>query len=123
MPAHQSHVARRAPDAPTVAGWVSVALGALLVARPASGTAVGFGDDARLIRAAGLADLALGAGLLLDPQRRRWLFARMGGNVAIAALCARTALRRAPQRPRALALIALLAVLTVQDARIARGIP
>lgn len=120
MPAPRRHDAHRATGAPTVAGWVSVTLGLLLLVRPASGTAVGLGNAARPVRAAGLADLAIGAGLLLAPDRCPWMVARMGGNVAITALCARTTLRREPHRPRALAIIALLALLTAQDARIAR---
>jgi len=105
----------------TVVGWVSLAFGLFLTTAPRRGAALmGFGDRPRLGRAVGVGDVAIGAGLLLDHDRARWLETRALGNVAIAGLCGWALAAGTPRPGRAGALLALMAGLTPVDGLVAR---
>jgi F420H(2)-dependent quinone reductase len=92
-------------------GIGSIAIGAALLLRPGIGKVTGL--RARDARAIGLADVAVGPGLIAARSRRPWVLARAGANVAIAAVL----LRRGSRAGRAVA--AGLAAVTVADLRMA----
>lgn len=112
--------ARFAASSPRVAGWASLALGALLIARPVAGRAVGMGEDRRVLAAVAATDLALAAGLLQGGDPARWMAARALANVAIGGLCARTIASDPARRGPAAAMLALLLGLTIMDGAVAR---
>ena len=66
-------------------GWFSIALGVAELAAP-GGVARLIGvhdsdDNRRLLQAFGLRELAAGIGILAQPDRPAWLWARVGGDV------------------------------------------
>ncbi len=96
-------------------GIGSLAIGAALLAFPRIGRITGLGArDARLV---GIADLAVGPGLVWGRPRRPWLLARAGANLGIAALLLR---RRSPVG-RAIA--AGLGAATAADLQLAAALP
>lgn len=112
---------RRIPRAVAATGWVSLVLGAFLTIAPRIGAAVmGLGDRAGLARSVGAGDLAIGAGLLLDGDRARWMGARVAGNAVIAGLCGWALTRGTPNRGRAAGLLAAMLGLIPMDLRVAR---
>lgn len=112
---------RYAPSLAAGGGWTSLALGLFLTIAPATGaTLMGLGDRPGEARAVGLADLVIGAGLLLGRDQARWMLARALGNAAIAGLGARALADGTPRRGRAAGLLALMAGLTVLDGLVAR---
>jgi len=107
--------AERATDA---AGVVTVAIGAALALWPArTAAALGLGSRRGQARAIGLADLALGPGLLLGRPRWPWMAARAALNLVIArqyrAQLGISQLRRTSAGATA------MSVLTVVDAAVA----
>src|ERR1700722_10890154 len=69
-------------------GIVTLLIGIALVAAPAQvGRLLRTGGHAVGLRAIGASDLALVAGLLFGRHRSRWMTARSGLNVLIAAYC------------------------------------
>lgn len=97
-----------------VACAVSLGLGALLTFAPRRGVAlVGWESYPHLARALGAADLAVGAGLLLDHRRSRWMFVRAFLDAAIAGVYALILAKGGARRTRSAGMMGLLSVLAV----------
>jgi hypothetical protein len=106
----------RAADA---AGVVTLVIGAGLTFAPVhAARLLGLGDDARLARALGVADLVLAPGLLVARRRWRPMATRAALNLVIAAAYAREA-RRSDARRRARAGAVMMTILTVVDGALA----
>jgi hypothetical protein len=102
-----------------VAGVTTLVIGAGLTVAPVrTARLLGLGDDARLARALGVADLVLAAGLLAARPRWRPMAMRSALNLLIAAAYGREA-RRSDDRRRARAGVAAMTVLTVVDGALA----
>lgn len=106
---------RFAQTSHTIAGWASLGFGLLLLAKPSVGSAVGLGEDRRLVRAAGAVDLTLGIGLLRGQHAAHWMLGRLVGNAVIGALCVRVIAAGGARRGRTIGLLATLAGLSVTD--------
>lgn len=105
--------------ATTVAGLVTLAIGAALTAAPTrTALAMGLGDRPGTARTMGIVDLALAAGLLRGSPRWPWMTARSAFNVLIAAQY-RAEYRAGSRRSKARAGAAAMAVLTVVDGALA----
>ena len=79
-------------NVPLVAGWVTLAIGAVLLAAPARATGLlGLEGQEAAMRALGAADLALVPGLLLGNPRWPWTLGRAALNVVDAAYLGRVA--------------------------------
>ncbi len=108
--------AERATDA---AGVVSIGIGATLTLAPTpTATTLGLGDQPSWARAIGLADLALGPGLLAGRPRWPWMAARAALNIVIVRHY-RARARGNPNARRAGAGAAAMTALTVVDAAVA----
>ena len=105
-----------------VACVVSLGLGTLLTFAPRRGSAlVRWESHPRLARAFGVADLAVGAGLLLDRRRSRWRFARASLDAAVAgAYALMLAEGDARRTTRSIGMMGLMSVLAVAVYRTAR---
>lgn len=108
--------AERATDA---AGVVTTAIGAALTLAPNPTTAtLGLGNQRGQARAIGLADLALGPGLLAARPRWPWMAARAALNMVIARQY-HASLRANPNDCRARAGATAMTALTIVDAAVA----
>jgi len=75
-------------------GLGTLVIGAALTMAPArTGRLLALGDDARLARALGVADLALAPALLASRRRSRWMAVRVAFNVVIVGVYVREARR------------------------------
>ena len=93
---------------------VSLGLGALLTFAPRRGaTLVGWEKHPRVARAFGVADLAVGVGLLLDRRRSRWMFLRAFLDAAVAGVYALTLAEGGAQRTRSAVMTGLMSVLAI----------
>lgn len=98
---------------------VTVVIGAGLTLAPMPTTRLlGLGDDVRLARAIGVADLVLAPGLLVARRRWRPMTMRAALNLLIAAAYGREA-RRSGSRRRARAGAVMMTILTVVDGAVA----
>ena len=108
--------AERATDA---AGVVTIAIGAALTLAPTLTTAtLGLGNQRGQARAIGLADLALGPGLLAGRPRWPWMAARAALNMVIARQY-HTGARVNPNPRRARAGATAMTALTILNAAVA----
>ncbi len=108
------------PWVTTVIGAVSAALGLALLGAPRrSAAALGLGGTPPLLRAIGVADPVVGAGLLRGGRRLRWMRARSYLNVALVGLYGWTLLRGRSARRTQIGLIQML-VVSAFDAAVAR---
>lgn len=73
-----------------------------------------------MARTIGAVDVIVGAGLLLDRRRSRWMFARAALNAALAAVYARALAERTPRRTRARGGLIFMICLTAVDYSLAR---
>ena len=97
-------------------GWFSVGLGLLeLLAPRAVGRAAGIACNPGLVRVMGLREIANGVGLLTQPRRSAWLWARVAGDGLDLAALAFAAFRPDARRGRALAAGAAVAGVTALD--------
>ena len=104
-----------------VACVVSLGLGTLLTFDQRRGVAlVGWESHPRLARAFGVADLAVGAGLLLDRRRSRWMFVRAFLDAAVAGVYALILAEGGARRTRSIGMTGLMSVLAVAVYRTAR---
>jgi hypothetical protein len=72
----------------TGVGIITLLIGIVLVVAPSrAGRLLRTGDHPRALRAIGASDLALVPGLLAGRSRWRWMTARAGLNMVIAAYC------------------------------------
>lgn len=102
-------------------GWISVGFGLALTLVPSTSVAfLGWGSRERLARFIGVADLIVGAGLLLDRRRSRWMLARAVLNAALAAVYAGALSEGTPRRTRARVGLLAMFCLTVFDYSLAR---
>jgi hypothetical protein len=94
-------------------GWVSLGFGVALTLAPlGSARFLGWGDREGAARVIGVADGVVGAGLLLDRRRSRWMFARAALNAVLAAVYARALTVGTPRRARArVGLVAMLCLI------------
>ena len=89
--------------------------------RSAPGTAlVGWESHPLLARAFGVADLVVGAGLLLDRRRSRWMFVRAFLDAAVAGVYALILAEGGARRTRSIGMTGLMSVLAVAVYRTAR---
>lgn len=100
---------------PKFVAIVTTGAGTALALAPGLGRAAGLGDDPRVARAAGIADLALVPGLWAGRPRWPWMAARAVLNVAFAAQLARVARAGGDDATVAKAGAATLLGLTVVD--------
>ncbi|PSK86926.1 hypothetical protein CLV63_13343 [Murinocardiopsis flavida] len=97
-------------------GAITAAIGATLVIAPTqAGRVLRLDGHDNALRAIGVADLVLVPGLLAGRHQKRWMAARAGLNLGIAAYC----LRLARQEGSTTAKVAVLAMVaaTVADGR------
>ncbi|MEA2171718.1 MAG: hypothetical protein QOF76_5018 [Solirubrobacteraceae bacterium] len=106
----------QAHRAAQMVGFGGGGIGALLVARPQLGTAAAGTTDATAMRIIGAADMALIPGLLAGKPRWPWMVARLSLNVAIGRYLLGTG------SPKAKAIAAGLAAVSVADARVAAAL-
>ena len=91
-------------------GWFSIGLGlAELLAPRLVARAAGLEGREGLLRLYGLREIATGAGILLAPDRKPWLWARVAGDALDLATLSRGS------RPNATAAIAAMAGVTAAD--------
>ncbi len=98
-------------------GWFSIALGSAEALMPQKiASALGMPRHAGLVRAFGLREIGTGIGLLSQPVKAPWLWARVAGDALdVAVLYA--AFRSAPEkRPQVKAALASVLGVTVIDA-------
>lgn len=100
-------------------GWFSLGLGLPPVTVPrafarALGTS-GDGDSRAVARLVGARELAVAAGLLAQPRRGAWLWARVAGDLMDLALVGGALARGAPGRGRLAATLAALVGITAVD--------
>lgn len=104
-------------------GWLSLGLGvAQLVAPRAVARLIGVDANARTdltLRAIGLRELSCGAGILTRSRPASWSWARVAGDLMDLALLGAALGARGTQRPRVLATTALVAGVTLLDAKTA----
>ncbi|MEU4449919.1 hypothetical protein AB0F44_01250 [Nocardioides sp. NPDC023903] len=97
-------------------GLATLPIGAAILFAPDRvGRALKLGDHPAVLRAIGVADLALVPGLLAGRRRLPWMAARAGLNVAIAAYCVSLARSEGNIGPKIAA--PALALATAADAR------
>jgi uncharacterized membrane protein len=100
-------------------GWLSLGLGLPAVAAPRAFARTlgvsGDGDSRALARVVGLRELAVAAGLLAQPRRAEWLWARVVGDAMDLALLGGALVRGAPGRGRLLASTAAVVGITAVD--------
>jgi uncharacterized membrane protein len=98
-------------------GWLSVGLGvAALFAPRTIGRLSGLDDKQGLIRLVGARELASGVGLLSQPNKTPWLWARVMGDAIDLAVLATAHGQTQRGRSRALATAAVVAAITAADA-------
>lgn len=103
-------------------GLVTTAIGVALLAAPSRASQLlGAGEHASSLRIIGLLDLALVPGLLSGRQQRRWMTARAGLNLAIAAYCLRLNREHRAVGPKVAALVMMVA--TIDDVRTIAALP
>jgi uncharacterized membrane protein len=116
--ASQRQTRRREPPlpGPQTLGWLSIGLGvaALLAPRPVS-KATGLQGRESLLRLVGARELASGAGLLTQQQKRPWLWSRVLGDIMDLALIAGAIKPANPGRYRALTTAAIVSGIAVAD--------
>lgn len=97
-------------------GWFSIGLGA---AELASGgglsRALGLGQRPGLVRAYGLREIGVGVALLEQPEKARWLWARVAGDALDIATLAPALREDNPRRPNAVIALAAVLGVTVLD--------
>ncbi|QIN83394.1 hypothetical protein GBA63_12665 [Rubrobacter tropicus] len=102
-------------------GWVSLGFGVALTLAPLRSAAfLGWGDREVPARVIGLADLIVGAGLLLDRRRSGWMLARAVLNAALAAVYALALAEETPPRTRARGGLVSMICLTTFDYSLSR---
>lgn len=98
-------------------GWFSIALGtAELLAPRALGRALGMEDQATLIRAYGVRELATGIGILSQDDPTPWMWARVAGDALDLATLSAGLHHRNPARGAVGFAIANVAAVTAIDA-------
>jgi len=93
----------------------SLAGPALILAPLRTGPPLGLGDDVRRIRAIGVSDVLIAAGLLAGAPRWPWMAARAAANAAVAAHCRGESQKRGATRESTYGAIGMTA-LTLVDA-------
>ena len=102
-------------------GGISLGIGVVLSLSPrGSAEFLGWGDREREARILGVADLVVGAGLLLAPRRSRPMLARAVLNAVIASIYVRASLDTETRRKRTVGGVCLMAALTVNDYYLSR---
>ena len=97
-------------------GCISLGIGLALSLAPLKSAAfLGWGNRKALARVVGVSDLIVGAGLLLDRRRSRWMLARALLNAVLAASYARVLGDEAPRRSHAQGGLIAMILLTVFD--------
>ena len=110
----------------TQLGWFSLALGAAEIVAPRKvARLIGVPDDPRLmsvIRAFGAREIAAGLGLLTQPHKPGWAWARVGGDAIDLAFLASAANEDSTNRQRVAMAAAAVAGVTALDLICARGL-
>ncbi len=96
--------------------WFSVGLGAAEIFAPeAVCKAIGAPRRTMLMRLMGLREMAAGVGILKNPQKANWLWARVGGDILDLALLAAASQSKRAKPGRVSAALAAVAGVTVLD--------
>ncbi len=85
-----------------------------------SSALLGWTDREAVSRSVGVVDLILGAGLLLDRRRARWMLVRAALNAAICLIYARVLPEGGPRSRRAAVGTGMMAALTAFDYSLSR---
>lgn len=101
-------------------GWFSIGLGlAELVAPRTLTRALGMEEEAEIVRAYGLREIAAGVGLLTQKDPTPWLWGRVAGDVLDLATLAIGMDKRNPQRSRVGMALGVVGAITLLDVAVA----
>jgi hypothetical protein len=110
-------------DIATGLGWFSIGLGlAELIAPRTLTRALGMEDEAEIVRAYGLREIAAGVGLLTQKDPTPWLWGRVAGDVLDIATLAIGLDRRNPQRNKVGMALAAVVGVTLIDIATAKAL-
>lgn len=101
-------------------GWFSIGLGLAELFAPRTLTrSLGMEDEAEIVRAYGLREIAAGVGLLTQRDPTPWMWGRVAGDVLDMATLAIGLDHRNPQRGRVTMALGVIAAITAVDVAVA----